>query len=400
MNRSTTSPRRHKHRARICALIPTVIAIAMVAFSVNHGRTTVSPGDMVVFAYNDQGMNWMTQDFSELMILPPGNTLHAEVIDRRDPIPRIITSGVAVKYSIPSNTRSSDKTNFWGHAQALLGASPAPNVGLTGFALSGAMVLSPNSDWFAAGIPITPVLDTARENPYPLATIRVFENDELKAQTQAVVPVSWEMNCAICHRSPGVSTATDILRAHDRRHGTTLEMEKPVLCARCHADPSIGRPGRPELPSLSLAMHRAHKDRVTSSGLPVDCFACHPGVRTKYQRDVHMARGMFCESCHGDTAAVANPTRRPWANLPRCADCHQRAEFAFEEPGKLFRESRGHGNVHCAACHGSPHAIGPTVTAVDNVQALRWQGRAGTITRCTLCHQQRPTDSFWHRRVR
>jgi hypothetical protein len=50
----------------------------------------------------------------------------------------------------------------------------------------------------------------------------------------------------------------------------------------------------------------------------------------------------------------------------------------------------------CAACHGPPHAITPTVTPSDNLQAITLQGYAGTIDNCVVCHKQRPDDSFNH----
>ena len=59
-------------------------------------------------------MHCMNEDFSEFMILPPYNTVHAQVIDRSGEEPHIVTSGVTVQYTIPGNTHSADKTNFWG----------------------------------------------------------------------------------------------------------------------------------------------------------------------------------------------------------------------------------------------------------------------------------------------
>lgn len=98
-------------------------------------------------------------------------------------------------------------------------------------------------------------------------------------------------------------------------------------------------------------------------------------------------------------AAVGNPKRSPWVQEPTCGSCHKkrRPEFDFEEPGKLYQDSRGHHGVHCAACHGSPHAIGPAVTAPDNVQAIEHQGFAGTIQKCTVCHTKQPNERFEHK---
>jgi hypothetical protein len=352
-------------------------------------------GTTVVFGYNDLGMHCINEDFSEIMILPPYNTLHAQVIDRAGE-PHIVTSGVTVSYSIPMNTHSVDKTNFWMFSTALLGSSLAANKGLTGSGLSGVMTPTGTNDWSVIGIPVVPVDDTGRENPYPLAIIKVTRNGAVVAQTQAVVPVSWEMNCNICHKTAGISTATDILRAHDRLHQTTLEQHKPVLCAGCHADPALGLPGQPGRENLSRAMHNAHAPRMAQAGLAEPCYACHPGLRTKCLRDVHAGRGMTCSSCHGNMTAVANPARSPWVDEPRCGGCHVRAGFQFEQAGTLYRNSRGHNGVHCEACHGSTHSIGPATTATDNIQAQSLQGFSGPISKCAVCHTSQPDDSFNH----
>jgi hypothetical protein len=95
--------------------------------------------------------------------------------------------------------------------------------------------------------------------------------------------------------------------------------------------------------------------------------------------------------------AVASLSRRPWVDGPRCGSCHTRAGFRFEQPGTLYRDSKGHHGVHCEACHGSPHAITPTVTPADNVQAIALQGHAGTIDKCTVCHRTQPDEAFDHR---
>jgi hypothetical protein len=135
---------------------------------------------------------------------------------------------------------------------------------------------------------------------------------------------------------------------------------------------------------------------MAEAALTVNCYACHPGIRTQCLRDVHYANGMDCMDCHGDMNEVASPARRPWQDEPRCDNCHARSGFSFEQPNTLFRNAKGHQGVHCAACHGSPHAITPTVTGPDNLQALALQGHAGTIDTCTVCHNETPDEPFPH----
>ncbi|MBI1320251.1 MAG: hypothetical protein GC168_15095 [Candidatus Hydrogenedens sp.] len=352
-------------------------------------------GQYVVLGYNDLGMHCMNQDFSELMILPPYNTIHAQVF-RRGSEPRMITSGITVDYSVPGNTSSADKTNFWDYAEDLFGVSLPLDVGLTGNGLAGPM--KPRKeimDWQATGIPLTQITDAGKSNALQLAELSVKQSGTEIARTDIVVPVSWEISCNLCHEKPGVSVDTAILQAHDQMHGTNLENSKPVVCGSCHAQPPLGLAGQPGVASLSSAMHSAHAARMDQVTLANSCYACHPGVETQCLRDVHVAKGMTCVDCHGSMAEVGNPARQSWVDEPKCGDCHQRSHFTFEEPGKLYRESRGHHEVQCATCHGSPHAITPATTKPDNVQSQMVQGHSGVLD-CAVCHINKPRDEFEH----
>ncbi|MEZ6096184.1 MAG: cytochrome c3 family protein [Pirellulaceae bacterium] len=392
-----------------------------------------------VLAYNDLGMHCMNPDFSEMCILPPFNTLRAQVI-KRDSSPDIVTGDVTVRYSIPGNTTSSNKTDFWEFAPDLFGVVLPDDIGLTGNGLTGSMERPDGvRHWEASGIPITPLDDDFNINPFQLATVEVTDqNGNLLAETQAVVPVSWEISCNYCHDTPGISTATDILQKHDRRHGTKLMTQKPVLCASCHADPALGTTGVAGVSSFSHAMHGSHAARMTARQVVATtrrfnarlfrfppevaaemrairaqvetaalqtittnaCYTCHPGTNTECQRDLHLTKGITCVNCHGGMTAVADESRTPWVSEPTCASCHDKLNpaFDYEEPGKLFKDSRGHGNIECATCHGSPHAMGPAVTDPDNVQAILHQGQAGPISKCTVCHTRQPEHDFFHSR--
>lgn len=371
---------------------------ALTARAGARAATVTTP--YLVLAANDLGMHCGQSDYSEMLILPPFNTLRAQVIRRSGGEPNLVTSGVTVKYAILNNTHSADKTNFWDFSFPALGA-PMPDVGITGTTLQGTMAAPPSGtpDFAAVGIPITPIDDSGREVAYNIATVSVERNGSVVASTQAIVPVSTEMSCNLCHSTPGVSTATDILRAHDRLHGTNLESRKPVMCAECHSDNALGAPGQAGVSSLSSAMHTAHASRMSTLNLTNTCYACHPGVRTNCQRDIHSARGMTCTSCHGGMAQVGAPTRQPWLQEPSCGSCHQarRPTFDFEQPGVLFRNAIGHKGVKCISCHSSPHAITPAVTETDNIQAGLIQNHTGVINDCTACHSNGPPGAFFHK---
>jgi hypothetical protein len=176
------------------------------------------------------------------------------------------------------------------------------------------------------------------------------------------------------------------------------------------------------------------------------CYQCHPGTTTQCLRGA-MTLTVDCQNCHGNMAAVGGRfplrsggsidgtndggSRRPWLDLPRCQSCHANDAVAktvvaggpplasdglrfmnafvtgdasaspllatnkrfAEEPGKLFRKSKGHGRLACEACHGSTHAIW-SANPNDDVAAMELQGHAGTIGECSTCHQSAPTNGL------
>jgi hypothetical protein len=185
---------------------------------------------------------------------------------------------------------------------------------------------------------------------------------------------------------------------------------------------------------------------VAQGGMPPapqnqSCYLCHPGKSTQCLRGA-MTNAVTCQNCHGGMSAVGGTTalakggsidgtndgkpRRPWMDLPRCQSCHTgdaathltltdatqmstdgiRALLAFnssdaaasprlaassrfaENPGKLYRFSKGHGGVACEGCHNSTHAIWPNPDDAhnDNVASRQVQGHSGTIAECTACH--------------
>jgi hypothetical protein len=86
--------------------------------------------------------------------------------------------------------------------------------------------------------------------------------------------------------------------------------------------------------------------------------------------------------------------RRPWLDEPKCAFCH--ASAYAENTGKLYRMSKGHGNMYCSSCHNSPHAELPTNQSRDAVQVQRLQGTNGYIRDCMVCHTVMPTSPGPH----
>ena len=147
-----------------------LVAATPIAFAQGSGYTLVG--------WNDLGMHCMDADYSVFSILPPYNTIHAQVINPRRP--RDQPSGFTVTYEAVADPGRLDQylarqDQFLGPRDALFGASPAPDEGLAGCGMPGTvntpqpMDFDSAFDWFTGeGIPITPYDDAGRKNYYPM----------------------------------------------------------------------------------------------------------------------------------------------------------------------------------------------------------------------------------------
>lgn len=374
-------------RIRIISLL--IIGLFAVVISCsksgNNGNTGNYTNNYVVFAWNDLGMHCINATYDKLVILPPYNNLWVQVV-KRGAQPEIVTQGISVEYKIINNTYSYGKRQyggFWDYCLSLFGVNLAHDVGLKNNGLSGIMVAK--TDHFVIeGIPVTPVDDNNVYNPLQVAEITVKDGTgNIIAQTRATVPVSDEINCAKCH---GSDSFTDILTKHDDSNGTSLLSSTPVLCAKCHGSPALGTTGAGTSGLyLSQAIHGFHSDKNAN------CYDCHPGNTTKCSRSArHTAPDGNCTTCHGQMNQVASSIssgRMPWGNEPKCSTCHQ-SIAEIETGSTLYRNATGHGEMYCAACHGSPHAMVPSLSISDNYQSRQYQnGKDKSMGSCGVCHR-------------
>jgi hypothetical protein len=356
----------------------------------------------VILGSNDLGMHCYQRSYSAFMILPPANTLRVQVFKRGTEGAKLVTKGIVVSYKIRNNTYSVGKTDWWAYA-ASYGFKDKPNVGITGSRLSGKMVLSTDSKyWIAEYIPITPYNDKLVFDPLQVAKITVTDKSTgkvLAVTPKMVVPVSDEMNCALCH---GTDPSQNILQAHDTNSGTTLVADLAAgtrhACSECHADNVLGAPGKPGILPLSQAMHGWHADKMApASYLSTPCYACHPGAITKCLRGAMAQRGFTCTSsgCHGSMQQVADSQasgRQAWLQEPTCGGCH--GSLYAENANTLYRNSylmngpEGmNAKIRCESCHNSTHAEWPSSKGIDNALPKYVQGLATWIKTCTVCHQ-------------
>lgn len=290
------------------------LASALLIWGVLSAGPVAAAGHSVV-GWNNLGMHCMDSDFSVLSLLPPYNTIHAQVMD---PTGRLVddptAAGIVVTYEAIAdaagsiNTTSQGKTNFWVWVQRLFGAAPAVDHGLAGADMPGPgnvpqpMTWDPLARWFVApGIPITPYDDAGRKNPYPMMRILArTTGGVMLAWTDIVLPVSDEMDCSTCHTSaagtpapampaggwiadadPQRALRLNILAKHDELAAgdpaftaalaalapqgyspaglmATVADGTPILCANCHASEALGTGGQPNVPPLTQAMHGGH----------------------------------------------------------------------------------------------------------------------------------------------
>jgi hypothetical protein len=341
-----------------------------------------------IIGWNNLGMHCMDDDYSVFSILPPYNTVDCQLIDASGKLVRN-TSGLTVTYQAVAdpdgsiNRSSLGKSTFWDHSQALFGVALPAETGLTGKQMPGPanspQFLDFNGvmNWFeAAGIPITPIDDAGRTNPYPLMRLTAKTTaGTVLATTDVVLPVSGEMDCRKCHGStsgpaarPAAGWANDphpsrdyrlnILRLHDEKHlgsavytaalaatgytadglhASAIDHQKPVLCAACHASEALGTGGAAGVSPLTRAMHSLHADVVApDNGMTLNnianrssCYQCHPGSETRCLRGAmgsavaaDGAAAMQCQSCHGTMTQVGAPDRTGWLDEPNCQQCH------------------------------------------------------------------------------
>ncbi len=403
-------------------------------------------GSYTLIGWNDLGMHCMDGDYSVFAILPPYNTIHAQLID---PSGKLVNApaGITVTYEPVAdangsiNSSSSGKSNFWQFVQSLFGASVAVDTGLTGNAMPGRqaqpLAFEPARKWFTAdGIPLTPFDDARNKNYYPMMKLVARDaGGTVLASTNIVLPISDEMDCSACHASGLRSAARprdgwvndplferdyklNILRRHDDlQSGTPLFQSalaatgysadglyasvvtdgKPVLCAACHASNALAAAGQPGIPSLTASLHSWHADQVDpvtqltlgSSDNRGACYRCHPGAVTRCLRGVMgnaaAADGTLaiqCQSCHGDMAAVGNAARQGWLDEPNCQSCH--TGTAARNAGALRYTSALEASGQPRAAVDSTYATNPD-TPAQGLSLYRFSTGHGGLA-CEACH--------------
>jgi hypothetical protein len=393
-------PNRDVRRRPPAGLLIVALIVGLLAATASPRLFGQGSAGWRVIAWNNLGMHCMDADYSVFAILPPYNTIQAQVIDASG---HLVTSasGISLTYQAVAdptgsiNSTSAGKTNFWTYILPLFGVSLPENVGLLNHNMPAPgntpqpMVFDAALNWFIAeGIPITPYDDASAKNPYPMMAVRAVDSlGGTLASTNIVLPVSDEMDCSACHASGSGAAARpaagwvfdanaqrdyrlNILRIHDDRHlGTagyasaltakgysatglypTAVGGKPILCATCHLSEALAGSGIAGIPPLTAAVHSLH-GHVTdpTSGLLLEssanrasCYRCHPGSATR------CLRGAMGSAVSADGTLEI-----------QCQNCHgsMSAVGASTRTGWLQEPT-------CQGCH--------TGTATSNAGAIRF----------------------------
>jgi Bacterial Ig domain/PKD domain len=372
----------------------------------------LTAADSIVLGWNNLGMHCMDSDYSVFSILPPYNTIEAQLIVGG----QLVTSsnGYTLTYQALAdpdgsfNSTAIGKGNFYTFAEAIYGAALAPDMGLAGWGMPGTNNVAQGMDfeatnypaadasalvnwWRAEGIPLSPYDDAHRKNPYPLMRIiaRNASNQPI-ATNDVVLPVSDEMDCRACHASGTQASAQpsagwvwsdnperdyrlNILRKHDEAlfqqmagaystmlatnglnpqglYRTVVADDQPILCAKCHLSEALPGTGVAGVLPLTAAIHSFHAQVMD------------PDLHITLDNSANRAA---CYRCHpGSTTkclrgAMGGAIAADGSMEMQCQSCHGNMSMVgstnrvgwFMEP-------------NCQACH--------TGTAVQNNGQIRY----------------------------
>ena len=369
-----------------------------ITATVMSGTTT---SNYTLLAWNDLGMHCMDGlDFSVFSILPPYNTLHAQLKDKNG---ALVTSGVTLTYeAVEDSTKSintysagkagfADKTNFWDEITLMLGLPANALPRDTGLNLDGmtsgnpdpgnktpsltpqALIYNAAFGWYEAeGIPITPFDDAGNKNFYP--TVKVVATDLLGtklAETITVLPVSDEMTCISCHKSTTNTDAVSIAARPaagwvNNTANPDKDWKQNVL--KLHDEKNLASP----VYVAALAANNFNPAGLLATakaGRPVLCVLCHKSNAYFDKRNSKTAMpgiiGIkpFTEAIHSKHANVINPgttnTLDEITDITTCYQCHPGSKTncmrgAMSKP----TDAAGNNAISCQNCHGNLSAVG------------------------------------------
>ncbi|MHC4407808.1 MAG: multiheme c-type cytochrome [Planctomycetota bacterium] len=145
------------------------------------------------------------------------------------------------------------------------------------------------------------------------------------------------------------------IRFNHRHHLVGFRIGTRLKCTSCHSQIVQGNHLSVTVTSCFLC-HFAERKTSTAADRPIsDCNTCHgppqetiPLGEFDFRHRDYLARGVNCDSCHGDVTRGAGDVPRT-----RCVSCHNVQEHLDRYPESEFLHAKhvgGHG-VSCIECH-------------------------------------------------
>jgi len=330
---------------------------------------SVAASTHVLMAYNDLGMHCSCPGAETFLILPPYNTIKAQLF-KRGGDPSLVTSGITLSYAMVENTDANLQADpyfanwikfspkmFPGFQPVVSGKVKS----ITGIGLSGSMTYnSTKKSWIAEGIPAFPVvtgtstdimtdpLGGPNRTPYLTANITAKDSTgKVLASTSTVVPVAFG-GCCTCHLDLGSqngypATPMGSFQYMGYLHGGKGTAHKidfakidpdgdnvagPIRCSWCHWDPAMSEAAAPGLPNVWPNYKILAGANFTKS-------------------DVKVSTMSFSEVLHKFHSQSSVVLTQYDPNIAKnCYDCH---------PGNnvnCYRDKMSTNGVWCTDCHG------------------------------------------------
>ena len=432
---------RFKRSVALSLTVGAAIAGLVVA---NPGKArSVATGTYVLMVNNDLGIHCTCPDSTLVSILPPANTLRAQVLyNSPSGGPQIITdpTKITVEYTVPFAdqllkdprylTYLDNANKMYPTQEGWAAISRTNPVSIAGTPLkTGKFTAKPEHNmWVAELIPVFPPLqpaggegtftdsfgDTRQAFPTVIVTVKDAKTGVILAQnTKVSTPVAFA-NCCTCHReiykdtfgsypaNPLDSFRETMLKPHDLKHNTDLlkltQAGIPVRCSRCHVDPAVGgkTPGYPtsiypQAVGLNLP--------IPNSSMTLS-YTIHQGHNLKSEFHTRFAALGFkesCEACHPGKETVGcmrgvhvNTTPQGITLNFKCSDCHGDLD-ARNASGQLADPWSFRTLPRCDNCHtNTGEWTTAQITAYNKVQLggafLNSRGHAGQLLLCSSCH--------------
>jgi hypothetical protein len=432
-------------------IIPAVALAAAALLATAAPSLAGKPGPVTykVAAWNDLGMHCACPTFAGFLLLPPWNTIRAQVFAYGSNDPTVVDStylaanGLTIGYNMIDNTDALNQADPY--FQQWITYSPklfpgfVPVVGgvvqgLAGNGLHGTMAYDSNlKDWTAVGIPAYPLVqaDTtknvmtdpiggANRNPFPMTNVYVKNSaGAVVASTNTVTPVAFG-GCCSCHLTLAAQNGYPATPAGSFAylgvmHGANSSKinfnyldptgdgtSGPIRCSWCHWDPAMGENAAPGLaavwpnyvimPGAGFTRTDVKVSQYSFSDVLHRFHSQSSKVLTQF--DANIATN--CYDCHpGNNVNCYRGSHKAKTTL-WCVDCHgnlnQRvAAGQMAQPWKVSTlpscTSASPGATPAFACHATSVVGGTTYPTSPGLfgKFINSRGHKGSI-KCQTCH--------------